>query len=196
MQGIGSRPKLHVSTDGAGVVGHAGTRLLADLADATGLTAAYSTVLRPLRPRGTGHDPGRIATDLAVMVADGGEAITDLAVLRGQGEVFGPVASTPTAWRLLAAVDERVLDRLRSARAQAREVAWLQASETRCGIPAAKASSPTSETCGHAESAPSSRSDTPSPSRSAARSGPCPSRSGTPPWTRTARCARAPRSPN
>lgn len=73
------------------------------------------------------------------MVADGGEAITDLAVLRDQGEVFGPVASTPTAWRLLAAVDERVLDRLRSARAQAREVAWLQASETRSGIPAAKA---------------------------------------------------------
>ncbi|MFD3651779.1 IS1380 family transposase, partial [Streptomyces cyaneofuscatus] len=91
------------------------------------------------RPRGTGHDPGRIATDLAVMLADGGEAIGDLAALRDQGEVFGPVASTPTAWRLLAAIDERVLDRLRSARAQAREVAWLQASETLCGIPAAKA---------------------------------------------------------
>ncbi|MEU2249837.1 hypothetical protein [Streptomyces sp. NPDC019224] len=53
--------------------------------------------------------------------------------------MFGPVASTPTTWRLLAAVDERLLHRLRSARAQAREVAWLQASETRGGIPAAKA---------------------------------------------------------
>lgn len=73
------------------------------------------------------------------MLAGGGEAIGDLAALRDQGEVFGPVASTPTAWRLLAAIDERVLDSLRSARAQAREVAWLQASETRCGIPAAKA---------------------------------------------------------
>ncbi|MEV6957532.1 IS1380 family transposase [Streptomyces sp. NPDC051183] len=139
MQGIGSRPKLHVSADGAGVVGHAGARLLADLADATGLASLYATALRPLRPRGTGHDPGRIATDLAVMLADGGEAITDLAVLRDQREVFGPVASTPTAWRVLAAVDERVLERLRSARAQAREVAWLQASESRCGIPAARA---------------------------------------------------------
>ncbi len=88
------------------MVGHAGARLLADLADATGLTAAYSAALRPLRPRGTGHDPGRIATDLAVMLADGGEAIADLAVLRDQAEVFGPVASTPTAWRLLADVDE------------------------------------------------------------------------------------------
>lgn len=72
MQGIGSRPKLHVSTDGSGVVGHAGAHLLADLAEATALTTAYSTALRPLRPRGTGHDPGRTATDLAVMLADGG----------------------------------------------------------------------------------------------------------------------------
>ncbi|WP_443057042.1 hypothetical protein [Streptomyces sp. IBSBF 2390] len=71
------------------------------------------------------------------MLADGGEAIADLAVLRDQSEVFGPGAPTPAAWRLLAAVDERVLDRLRSARA--RELARLQASETRCGIPAAKA---------------------------------------------------------
>ncbi|MCX4818782.1 IS1380 family transposase [Streptomyces sp. NBC_01142] len=139
VQGIGSRPKLHVSADGAGVVGHAGARLLADLADATGLTTAYSTALRPLRPRATGHDPGRVATDLAVTLADGGEAIADLAVLRDQAEVFGPVASTPTAWRLLADTDENVLAALRSARAQAREVAWLQAAETGTGIPTTRA---------------------------------------------------------
>jgi len=67
------RLQVHVNTDGSGVVGRAGARLLADLADATGLTDAYSTALRSLRPRGTGHDPGRIATDLTVMLADGGE---------------------------------------------------------------------------------------------------------------------------
>ncbi|MGX1887700.1 IS1380 family transposase [Streptomyces sp. NPDC055287] len=94
MQAIGLRPRIQVSADGSGVVGHAGARLLADLADATGLTAAYSTALRPLRPRGTGHDHRRIATDLAVMLADGGEAIADLAVLRDQAGVFGSVAST------------------------------------------------------------------------------------------------------
>ncbi|MFB7575727.1 IS1380 family transposase [Streptomyces sp. NPDC056165] len=139
MQVIGSRPRLVVSADGTGVVGHAGARLLADLADVTGLTGAYSTVLRSLRPRGTGHDPGRIAADLAVMLADGGETITDLAALRDQSEVFGTVASTPTAWRLLAAIDEGGLARLRTARAQAREVAWLQAAESGGGIPAARA---------------------------------------------------------
>ncbi|MFV0131741.1 IS1380 family transposase [Streptomyces sp. HMX87] len=132
------RPRVHVSTDGSGVVGHAGARLPADLADAIGLTGAYSTALRPLRPRGTGHDPGRIATDLAVMLADGGETITDLAVLRAEAEVFGSVASTPTAWRMFADVDERALASLRSARARAREVAWLQAAERGEGIRAAR----------------------------------------------------------
>ncbi|MEV6536898.1 IS1380 family transposase [Streptomyces sp. NPDC051639] len=131
--------KVHVSADGSGVVGHAGARLLTDLADATGLTAAYSAALRPLRPRGTGHDPGRVATDLAVMLADGGEAIADLAVLRDQADVFGPVASTPTAWRLLADTDEAALASLRAARATAREIAWTQATETGEGIPAVRA---------------------------------------------------------
>lgn len=82
--------------------------------------------------------PGRVAVDLAVMLADGGEAIADLAVLRDQGEVFGPVASTPTAWRLLADTDEAALASLRAARASAREVAWMQAAETGEGIPAVR----------------------------------------------------------
>jgi hypothetical protein len=38
-----------------------------------------------------------VAVDLAVMLADGAETITALAVLRDQREVFGPVASSPTA---------------------------------------------------------------------------------------------------
>ncbi|WP_459650433.1 IS1380 family transposase [Kitasatospora sp. Ki12] len=134
-----SRPKLVVSADGNGVVSHAGSRLLADLADATTLTSAFSDALRRLRPRGTGHDPGRVAVDLAVMLADGGEAIADLAVLRDQRDVFGPVASTPTAWRMLAGIDKAALNTLRAARAQAREVAWLQADETGQAIPASHA---------------------------------------------------------
>jgi Transposase DDE domain group 1 len=135
----GSRPKLVVSADGRGVVSHVGSRLLADLADGIGLTGAFTDGLRRLRPRGTGHDPGRIAVDLAVMLADGGEAIADLALLRDQIEVFGPVASTAAAWRLLADIGPAALTRLRSARAVAREIAWLQAAETTGGIPSARA---------------------------------------------------------
>ena len=126
-----SVPKIVVSADGTGVVSHAGSRLLVDLAAATGLTAACGEALAGTRKRdGVGHDPGRVWTDLAVTVADGGETITDLAVLRNQGALFGPVASTATAWRVLDSVDATVLSGLRTARAHARQVAWAQRAET------------------------------------------------------------------
>jgi hypothetical protein len=124
-----------VTGDGRGVVGHAGARLLADLADATGLTSAFSQALAGLRQRQGGHDPGRIAVDLAVMLADGGEAIADLAVLRNQPALFGTVASDPTAWRLLSQLDATLLAELRAARAHAREVAWAQHAEARGDLP-------------------------------------------------------------
>jgi hypothetical protein len=73
------------------------------------------------------------------VVANGGEAISDLTVLRDQAGLFGPVASDPTAWRLLSDVDDAALGRLRAARARARELAWAQRSETRGGLPAATA---------------------------------------------------------
>jgi hypothetical protein len=130
MKRTGTRPKIVVTADGRGVVGHAGTRLLADLADASGLSTGVSVALESLRQRESGHDPGRIAVDLAVMLADGGEAICDLAVLRNQPDLFGSVASAPTAWRVLAALDEVALEQVRAARAQARELAWAQAAET------------------------------------------------------------------
>ena len=114
-----------MTADGRGVASHAGTRLLADLADAAGLSAAFEDAAGHARQRRSGHRPGRVLADLAVMLADGGEAISDLAVLRDQAGLFGPVASTATAWRVLDGIDDDALGRLRTARAQARERAWL-----------------------------------------------------------------------
>ncbi len=142
MKVIGTRPKIIVSADGRGVVGHAGARLLADVAEVTGLTGGFGDVLAGLRQRQSGHDPGRIAVDLAVMLADGGEAISDLAVLRDQAQLFGPVASDPTAWRLLSGLDSAVLGRLGQARAQAREIAWAQRIETYGALPEITAAEP------------------------------------------------------
>jgi len=122
---------VYVTADGRGVVGHAGVRLLADVADVTRLTSGFSEALAVAGRRAGGHDPGRVATDVAVMLAGGGEAITDIAVLRGLPELFGAVASDPTVWRVLNAVDEPRLARLRGDRAAAREVAWAQLVETR-----------------------------------------------------------------
>jgi hypothetical protein len=118
------------------VVGHAGARLLTDLADKTGLTSGFVQALGLDRVRRAVHEPGRVAVDLAVLLADGGEAIADLAVLRQQSGLFGPVASDPTAWRVLNAIDTAALARVRAARAAARELAWLQLLETRRSLPA------------------------------------------------------------
>jgi hypothetical protein len=128
-----------VTTDGRGVASHAGSRLLADLAEVTGLVDEFSVAVASLRRRRSGHDPGRVLVDLAVMLADGGEAISDLGVLRDQPELFGSVASTATAWRVLDGVDESTLRVLRHARAVARERLWSQREETGRGRPTASA---------------------------------------------------------
>jgi Transposase DDE domain group 1 len=135
-----ARPKLVVSADGRGVVSHAGSRLLADLADRTTLTGEVSGALEQLtRPR-TVHDPGRVLVDLAVAVADGAECISDIAVLADQPALFGAVASDSTVWRLLNQLDAAELAAVAGARAAAREVAWAQRAEvTGTVVPTASA---------------------------------------------------------
>ena len=49
---------VEVSADGAGLVSHAGTALLARVADKLGLTTALSLQLGVLKQRQRGHDPG------------------------------------------------------------------------------------------------------------------------------------------
>jgi hypothetical protein len=119
-----ARPRLKVTVGGRGVVAHAGARLVAEIAETVGLTAALSAAMTPTRQRAGGHDRGRVLVDLAVTLADGGETISDLAVLRDQPALFGKVASTPTAWRALPAIDDAALSRIGEARAAARARAW------------------------------------------------------------------------
>jgi hypothetical protein len=124
MQRNSTRPRLLVTGDGKNVAAHAGSRMLCDLADELGLTCGLSAAMAPTKQRRRGHDRGQVLVDLAVMLADGGEAICDLAVLRDQPNLFGEVASLPTAWRTLEAVDEAALARVATARAAARAQAW------------------------------------------------------------------------
>ena len=124
-----------MSADGTGVVSHVGTRLLADVAAAAGLPEAFDDAASGRRRRRSVHTPGRVLTDVAVLLADGGETITDLAVLRDQPGLFGAVASTATAWRVLDSVDVGVLGELKRARAVARERAWLLRAEAGRPVP-------------------------------------------------------------
>ncbi len=118
------RPGVRVTADGRGVVSHAGTRLVADLADEAGLAGDLTAALASIAQRRRRHDPGEVLVDLALSLVDGGECVSDLKVLRDQPDLFGKVASQPTAWRVLDAIDEALLAKLQAARAASRARVW------------------------------------------------------------------------
>jgi hypothetical protein len=115
---------VEVTADGDGLVSHAGVYLVTELADRLGLTEELSGVMAPTRERRSAHDPGVVLRDLAVSIADGGDCVSDLGVLRGQQALFGRVASETTAHRVVKSIDVKRLEAIRSARAAARARAW------------------------------------------------------------------------
>jgi hypothetical protein len=117
--------RFEVTADGRGTTGRTGTALLAEAADRLGLTAALSTAVGGCRSWLL-HDPGKVVRDLVVTLADGGDALRHMAVLRGQPELFGEVASPATVNRTIVALaeDELVVEQLAHARLAARTTAW------------------------------------------------------------------------
>jgi hypothetical protein len=116
--------RVEVTTDGHNLVSHAGTALLAELADRSGLTAAMSLAMGECGISWHTHDPGVVLSHLAVAIADGADCLADFAVLREQDELFGPVASVATAWRAVQATTSLELRQIPKAVAAAREVVW------------------------------------------------------------------------
>jgi hypothetical protein len=126
VQATNTRPRFEVVADGQGVCSHVGAALLGELSDRLGLTGELGRRAN-LGVRAGAHDRGQVLRDLVVMLADGGDCVSDLASLRNQPELFGQVASTPTAWRILAEelpADPRGISGLWSALARVRERAW------------------------------------------------------------------------
>ena len=122
----GRRMNVDVTSDGDGLVSHAGSALLSQVADKSGLTRALSAELAGLQLRAGSHDRGRVVRDLAVMLADGGDCLSDLAAVRDQAVLFGDVASHATAFRVIdqIASDPQGLEWLRVAHARARARVW------------------------------------------------------------------------
>jgi hypothetical protein len=82
------------------------------------------------------HDPGKIVTDLVVALALGGDCLADVAVLRAQPQLFGPVASDPVVSRLISRLAgdlPAALKAIRAVRAAARQRAWALAAGTAPG---------------------------------------------------------------
>ena len=127
---------LEVSGGGQGVVSHAGLALLRHLADKTGLTGGLARALASARV--LVHDRGRVLADLACAIADGARVISDFRVMRDQAELFGLVASVPTAWRTLkeiAGAGGRADKRLTAAVNAARRHAWAQVTARHGALP-------------------------------------------------------------
>jgi hypothetical protein len=132
VKNTGLRSKITVSADGKGLVSQAGGLLLAEALQVTGLDQGLSGALTRWRAPRAVHDPGKIIADLAMALGLGGDCLADVAVLRAQPELAGPVASDPVISRLisaLAADAPRALRAIRKARAAARERAWALAGE-------------------------------------------------------------------
>ena len=131
MNATGWSRGLEVTGGGTGVVSHAGLVLLRELADRTGLTAGLSAVLPS---PAWGHDRGRVFADLACAIADGARVISDFRVMGDQRELFGPVASVPTAWRALkeaSADGDRTRRKVKAAVNRARRHAWREPGPSR-----------------------------------------------------------------
>jgi hypothetical protein len=111
------------------LVSSAGGVLLGQALRLSGAQRALSVALAPWRGRRARHDPGKVVCDVATTVALGGDCLADLAVVRAQPALFGPVASDPTVSRLvntLAADIDIVLPAIRAARAKARAAVWAR----------------------------------------------------------------------
>jgi DDE family transposase len=132
MKVTAARLKIAVSADGKGIVSQAGALLLSQSMRAAGLDRGLSAALERWRAPRAVHDPGKIIADLVVTLALGGDCLADIAVLRAQPGLAGPVASDPVVSRLvgaLAADAPRALRAIRRARAAARERAWALAGD-------------------------------------------------------------------
>jgi hypothetical protein len=94
-----------------------------------GLDRSLSAGLARWRGRRAAHDPAKVVLDLATTVALGGDCAADLAVVRAQREVFGPVASDATVSRLIGALAADIdvaLPAIRAAHAAARQRVWAR----------------------------------------------------------------------
>jgi Transposase DDE domain group 1 len=116
--------RAKVIPDAKNLVSHAGAALLAELADRSGLTEAMSLAMEDCGISWHTHDPGVVLTHLAVAVADGADCLADIAALKEQEDLFGPVASVATAWRAVHATASVELRAIAVAMATARARVW------------------------------------------------------------------------
>ncbi len=116
-----------VEGGGEGVVAHVGLHALGRFADRVGLPQGLSAVI----PAGMViHDRGKMAVQAMLVLAGGGEACSDIERLRAQPDLFGPVPSDTTLYRMLRTIDPTTRDAMRTAVGGVRADIWRRLSAT------------------------------------------------------------------
>ncbi|MGD0067707.1 MAG: IS1380 family transposase [Streptosporangiaceae bacterium] len=126
--------QLSVTSDGEGLIGHAGAVLLRKLADQAGLTAGLGPALAragkfPLVDRGVA------LVSMAVAIALGATSMNDILLMARQEQVFGAAPSDTTVRRTLELADARTLDKIARVRAKVRAHAWSLIAARPAGFP-------------------------------------------------------------
>jgi hypothetical protein len=127
VKSTGLYPRVRVDSAKVAAVGQAGGVLLTETIRAAGLDRGLSEALLRWRKPLAIHDPGKIVLDLALSLVLGGEALSDVDVLRAEPGVYGPVASDPTVSRLIALLAEdadTAIAAIAGARQRARATVW------------------------------------------------------------------------
>ena len=96
---------LGVAEGSASMSGHAGLHALGRFCEVLGLGELLSGAYRPVGERKPVHDRGKALVQALLVFAGGGEACSDIKVLRAEGAVFGSVPSASTLYRVACGVD-------------------------------------------------------------------------------------------
>jgi len=126
---------LLVTSDGEGLIGHAGAVLLRQLADRCGLTAALGGALARAG-KSPQFDRGVALVSTAITIVLGATSMRDIALLDHLAPVFGQPPSDTTVRRTLELAGSKMLLRAGAkARARIRAHVWQLIAATSAGFP-------------------------------------------------------------
>ena len=127
------------------MVGDVGLHALGVFVDRLGPAASLSCGVRWAGERAPVHGRGKVLTQAMLMLAGGGEAWADIEYLRAEEGLFGAVASAPTLYRTVRALDPATVEDLWAAQAAVRRPLGAPLRRRR---PAAATTTPTGDRTG------------------------------------------------
>ena len=109
---------------GGRLAAHAGLGVLGEFCDAVGLGEALSDALPYRGPGVAVFDRGAVLAQMMLVVAGGGEACSDIEVLRSEPEVFAAAPSVSTVRRILSKMTAAQVQAAAAAMAEVRQRVW------------------------------------------------------------------------